>query len=77
MTGAQRTQAEALERLAPRQALHAAWLEFRHPVSGEPLEFRAEWPADLAPLLASALGPEHAVAPGQALRYLRFFEAHG
>lgn len=77
MTGAHRTQAEALERLAPRQALHAAWLEFRHPVSGEPLEFRAEWPADLASLLASALGQEHAVAPGQALRYLHFFEAHG
>ena len=46
--------AEALERLAPRQALHAAWLAFRHPVTGEPLEFRAEWPADLAAAAGSA-----------------------
>lgn len=77
MTGAQRVPAEALERLAPRQALHAAWLQFKHPVTGEPLDFRAEWPADLAVLLERALGPESAVAPTQALRYLRFFEAHG
>jgi 23S rRNA pseudouridine1911/1915/1917 synthase len=77
MSGAQRTAAEALERLAPRQALHAAWLEFRHPVTGEPLDFRAEWPADLAALLQAAFGSADAVAPAQPLRYLRFFEAHG
>jgi 23S rRNA pseudouridine1911/1915/1917 synthase len=77
MSGAQRTGAEALERLAPRQALHAAWLQFRHPVTGEPLDFRAEWPADLAALLERAMGARDAVAPAQALRYLRFFEAHG
>ena len=77
MTGAQRTAAEALERLAPRQALHAAWLRFPHPITGNPLDFRSEWPADLAPLLQAALGPDNAVAPLEALRYLRFFEAHG
>jgi 23S rRNA pseudouridine1911/1915/1917 synthase len=77
MSGPQRAPAEALERLAPRQALHAAWLAFRHPISGEPLEFRSEWPADLAPLLARAMGQPDAVAPATGLAYLRFFEAHG
>ena len=77
MTGPQRTPAEVLERLAPRQALHAAWLQFRHPVTNDMLDFRAEWPADLAALLELAVGPQDAVAPAEALRYLRFFEAHG
>ncbi len=76
MSGVQRVPAAALERLAPRQALHAAWLTLDHPVSGEPLDFRAEWPADLAELLAQAMAP-HAVAPTEPLRYLRFFEPHG
>jgi len=76
MSGSQRPAALALERLAPRQALHSAWLELQHPVTGAHLDFRAEWPADLAALLCEAMGP-HAVAPTEALRYLRFFEAHG
>jgi len=75
MSGSQRTGAEALDRLAPRQALHAAALKLRHPIDGRPLEFRSEWPADLAPLLVAAMGPSNAVAPDQALTYLQFFEA--
>jgi len=39
-------------RAFPRQALHAARLEFAHPVSARALEFRAELPTDLAELLA-------------------------
>lgn len=35
----------------PRQALHAESLGFRHPVTGEPLAFRAPPPQDLAGLL--------------------------
>jgi 23S rRNA pseudouridine1911/1915/1917 synthase len=35
----------------PRQALHAATLGFRHPVSGAWLEFAAPLPADMAALL--------------------------
>lgn len=31
-----------------RQALHAMRLSFRHPASGQPLEFFDPWPADLA-----------------------------
>jgi 23S rRNA pseudouridine1911/1915/1917 synthase len=49
--GASEALREAL-RAFPRQALHAARLEFAHPVSGKPLEFRAELPADLRELLA-------------------------
>lgn len=35
-----------------RQMLHALRLELKHPVSGEPLEFEAELPADFGALLA-------------------------
>ena len=36
----------------PRQALHAATLGFRHPVSGQPLSFASPLPADFAGLIA-------------------------
>ena len=36
----------------PRQALHAATLGFRHPVTGEALSFSTPLPADLAALIA-------------------------
>lgn len=68
--------AASLERLAPRQALHAAYLGFRHPATGEALEFKAGWPADLQPLLVAAVGPGNPVVNSDALRYLRFFKAH-
>ncbi len=41
----------------PRQALHAASLEFHHPVTGSMLTFRAEPPKDMRGLLA-ALAPD-------------------
>jgi 23S rRNA pseudouridine1911/1915/1917 synthase len=72
ISGAPRRAAEALERATPRQALHAAALAFRHPASGEPLEFRSEWPADLRPALC-ALGGEDLVAHPHPLGYLLFF----
>jgi 23S rRNA pseudouridine1911/1915/1917 synthase len=36
----------------PRQALHAANLGFRHPVTGEILNFCTEFPADMRDLVA-------------------------
>ena len=36
----------------PRQALHAARLSFRHPVSGKPLTFEVPLPADMIDLIA-------------------------
>jgi len=32
---------------APRQALHSASLELKHPMTDEPLSYRMPWPADL------------------------------
>jgi 23S rRNA pseudouridine1911/1915/1917 synthase len=73
ISGSARSQAEALARATPRQALHAAWLRFRHPATGASLEFRSEWPADLRAALACAAGAE-LVAPADPLGYLHFFK---
>lgn len=73
MTGEQRPLARAIEAAAPRQALHAAWLRFAHPVTHRPIECRSEWPADLLPVLAAA-GHEDLVAAPKPLEYLGFFE---
>ena len=76
ISGPARRMAEAIERATPRQALHAAALAFRHPATGEPLEFRSEWPADLrAALLAS--GGQELVARDDPLSYLVFFNRDG
>lgn len=40
----------------PRQALHAASLGFRHPVTGQALSFQAPMPSDMAALVASLRG---------------------
>ena len=76
ISGPARRTAELLERATPRQALHAAALAFRHPVSGAPLEFHAEWPVDLRDALVVA-GGEELVAPSEPLSYLRFFNRDG
>lgn len=76
ISGSPRQAAMELERVTPRQALHAAALAFRHPVSGAPLEFTADWPADLRPSLAAA-GGQDLVARPDPLRYLRFFNRDG
>jgi 23S rRNA pseudouridine1911/1915/1917 synthase len=76
ISGMARKAAVLLEQATPRQALHAAALAFRHPVSGAPLEFRAEWPADLRAALL-VVGGEELVAEPEPLRYLRFFNRDG
>ncbi len=75
ISGAARPSADALERATPRQALHAAWLAFRHPLTGAPLEFRSEWPADLGPALRLAAGGDLVARP-DPLAYLLFFNRH-
>jgi 23S rRNA pseudouridine1911/1915/1917 synthase len=75
ISGSARGAAEAVEREVPRQALHAAWLAFRHPVSGEPVEFRSEWPSDLRAALALAGGADLVARP-DPLAYLLFFDRH-
>jgi 23S rRNA pseudouridine1911/1915/1917 synthase len=76
VSGAARRAAEAIERATPRQALHAAALAFRHPATGEALEFRAEWPADLRDTLLAA-GGQDLVARPDPLGYLVFFNRDG
>jgi 23S rRNA pseudouridine1911/1915/1917 synthase len=74
MTGVQRPLAEAVERAAPRQALHAAELRLRHPVTGTDVAFRSEWPADLRPTLAAAAQRPELVDRDDPLQYLGFFD---
>jgi 23S rRNA pseudouridine1911/1915/1917 synthase len=79
--GQGRLRAEAIERVTPRQALHAAYLAFRHPATGEPVAFRSEWPEDLRRALQTAAGTalvaSAEVADPLSLRYLGFFEENG
>ncbi|MGH7657937.1 MAG: RluA family pseudouridine synthase, partial [Gemmatimonadales bacterium] len=77
ISGERRREAESLERLTPRQALHAALLAFRHPVSGTPMHFLSEWPQDLSPVLEAAAAGSGLVAQPVSLRYLGFLEQHG
>ncbi len=72
ISGAARAAADRVERATPRQALHAAELGFRHPVSGAPIECRSEWPADLRAALDAAAWPDR-VAATEPLSYLGFF----
>lgn len=72
ISGAGQPRAARVERLVARQALHAARLALRHPVGGEPLEFRSEWPADLRPALEALMEPDP-VAGDAPLQYLQFF----
>ncbi len=76
ISGIGRPLADRLEAVTKRQALHAAYLSFHHPVSGVPVAFTSEWPADLATALALA-GASTPVAEHPSLRYLGFFEGHG
>ena len=73
VTPSARVEAERLERLAPRQMLHAAALSFAHPISGVPLSLTSEWPEDLRPALAEAAADADLLAQRNPLQYLGFF----
>ena len=77
VTASERRVAERLEDLAPRQLLHAAALTFAHPVTGERLSLRSEWPADLRAALADAAADANLLAEANPLQYLRFFASDG
>ena len=55
-SGPARAWAARLSRDVPRQFLHATELRFRHPVTGEEMEYSSALPGDLAPVRAWALG---------------------
>ena len=56
MSGPARLWARELARRVPRQFLHATELAFAHPVTGEPVRFRAPLPDDLAAVASWARG---------------------
>jgi 23S rRNA pseudouridine1911/1915/1917 synthase len=65
-----------LLRLAPgRQFLHAAWLRFRHPTSGELMDLRSALPADLRPTLAEVARDPTLVDHPDPLALFGFYDA--
>ena len=56
-----------------RHFLHAAWLRFRHPASGDPVELRSLLPDDLVRAVTSAAGPDASFADTDPLEYFGFF----
>jgi 23S rRNA pseudouridine1911/1915/1917 synthase len=56
-----------------RHFLHAAWLRFRHPATGTPVELRSLLPPELVTALASAAGPETSFTGTDPLEYFGFF----
>ena len=60
--------------LAPkRHFLHAAWLRFRHPASGDMVELRSALPPDLVQSVVRAAGPDIAFGDMDPLEYFGFF----
>jgi 23S rRNA pseudouridine1911/1915/1917 synthase len=53
-----RRQAKVMLTLIKRQALHARFLRFEHPVTGEAMEFTAEMPEDMQAVVAGARAEE-------------------
>ena len=72
MTGSQRVRSRSLEAATPRQALHATRLAFIHPETDEPVEFVADWPADLRNSLGVAGNDQSLLAREDLLGYLGF-----
>ena len=56
-----------------RHFLHAAWLRFRHPATGTPVELRSLLPPELVTALASAAGPDASFTGRDPLEYFGFF----
>ena len=57
-----------------RHFLHAAWLAFKHPVTGEPLDFRSPLPVDLRRSLSVIAGEHQLPENVDPLTVLRFYE---
>jgi 23S rRNA pseudouridine1911/1915/1917 synthase len=56
-----------------RHFLHAAWLRFRHPASGEPVELRSPLPQDLNRALVAVAGAEPAPPDLDPLEHFGFY----
>ena len=60
-----------------RHFLHAAWLVFKHPVSGEILDFRSKLPEELRQSLISVSEMADLIAHPDPLEYLGFYRVDG
>jgi 23S rRNA pseudouridine1911/1915/1917 synthase len=56
-----------------RHFLHAAWLQFRHPVSGDVVDLRSALPQELHRALTAVAGPDVDLSGRDALDYFGFF----
>lgn len=56
-----------------RHFLHAAWLIFRHPVSGESIDLRSPLPEDLHRAIVVAAGPDVSLAETNPLEFFGFY----
>jgi 23S rRNA pseudouridine1911/1915/1917 synthase len=64
-----------LMNLPPRRHfLHAAWLVFRHPVSGEMIDLRSPLPEELHRALVVAAGPDVSIAQINPLDFFGFYD---
>lgn len=59
---------------ARRHFLHAAWLVFRHPVSGETIDLRSPLPDDLHSAIVVAAGPDVPLADTNPLEFFGFYD---
>jgi 23S rRNA pseudouridine1911/1915/1917 synthase len=67
-----------LVNLPPRRHfLHAAWLVFRHPVTGEAIDLRAPLPEDLHRALVAAAGSDVPLGDVNPLEFFGFFNVDG
>jgi 23S rRNA pseudouridine1911/1915/1917 synthase len=74
VSGTERSAAETLGRVTPRQALHAARLAFAHPETREWMTFVSDWPTDLRPALMAAANDQSLLARPNVLEYLGFLK---
>lgn len=56
-----------------RHFLHAAWLVFRHPVSGKTIDLRSPLPEELHRALVAAAGPDVSIADTDPLAFFGFY----
>ena len=56
-----------------RHFLHAAWLRFRHPVTGAPVEARSSLPPELVRALAAVAGADASFVDTDPLEHFGFF----
>jgi hypothetical protein len=58
-----------------RHFLHAAWLRFNHPVSGDAMDLRSPLPPELTRALVAVAGPDVDLSDRDPLDYFGFFRS--